>query len=222
MLFSKNLRKLALGLIVATAASMGLVAPANADVIYDIDSRTMVNPAGSLNNSNLPDVWVSDTIGNPVSVDLSGSQVGLLDTPGSLTFFSAPSGPSTAGPSLPLSVGTFLLTNAYNGGGATIFTGVATTGTLMVTSPSSVNFAGTGVATIAGYGVKGFNFSIDFTGVNKTLTVGGTDFIPSAFTAFALSGTITTVPEPSSLALLALGGLGLGVRAYRRRQAIVA
>jgi hypothetical protein len=228
MLFSKNLRKLALGLIVATAASMGFGSSANADVYFDLDSRTDVNPAAQLTNAFPPNRFFSAPAASApngfVSYNIVGTDFGSLAgySKASLSFVSAPTGPSTAGPVLPLSVSTFILTDNYNGAGNVILTATAPTASLTVLDIDTVLFEGVGTADIATIGVTGIKFAITFSNINKDLTVGGSTFIPSAWSALSAAGQITTVPEPSSLALLALGGLGLGVRAYRRRKAIVA
>jgi hypothetical protein len=220
MLFSKNLRKLALGLIVATAASMGFAGPASAELIFSFSQTTNVNPAGGFTAGQ----FKVNTSGVPVNLYLTGTDfpVELPYNLGSLTL-SSTSTNQTAFPVMPLTFDSFKLTSAFNGGGATILEGLKVgSATLTSLGGGSVRFEGTAASSIdtsiRAAGVTGVMFDITFINANKTIPTNGA--FPD-FTAFTAVGTVSTVPEPSSLALLALGGLGLGVRAYRRR-AIVA
>jgi hypothetical protein len=217
MLFSKNLRKLSLGLIVATAASMGFAGPVGAEVFFDIVQTNAVNPGGGLTNN--PREFNVNLTG-PISVNVLGP---IYAGQGSLTLTSTTNSGNNAYP-MTFDLTSFTLTDAFNGAGNTLLDLLGTgSGTLTDLGGGTVLFEGEGASSIdtavRAAGVTGIKFAITFSNANKTIPAGGP--FPQ-FTAFSATGTISSIPEPSSLALLALGGLGLGVRAYRRRQAIVA
>ena len=218
MLFSKNLRNLALGLIVATAASMGFANPVGAEVFFNIAQTTAVNPGGGLTGN--PREFNVNPTGVPISLNVTGP---IYAGKGSLAFESTTNSGNNAYP-MTFDLNSLKLTSAFNGAGTTLLELLKTgSGKLTDLGGGSVLFEGEGASSIdtsvRAAGVTGIKFAITFSNANKTIPAGGP--FPQ-FSAFSATGTISSVPEPSSLALLALGGLGLGIRAYRRRQAIVA
>jgi hypothetical protein len=73
---------------------------------------------------------------------------------------------------------------------------------------------------------QGHYFNIFSTGstgwIYESLIGGGYAIEQIAPGTFSATGALASVPEPSSLALLGLGGIGLAIGAYRRRRTVAA
>ena len=82
----------------------------------------------------------------------------------------------------------------------------------------------TGVSIDANSTVANFDLSrVAFTSTTISENIQGLDFRLGAITLLDISfGSTSAVPEPSSFALLGLGGIGLAIGAYRRRKTTAA
>lgn len=97
------------------------------------------------------------------------------------------------------------------------------------TGPASSNLVAYGInGVLGGTAPIGTAFHTQATGNGKFLLNAGDtfDFMIYAqtygFNTTGIAATVTAVPEPSSFALVGLGGLGLALGAYRRRRATAA
>jgi hypothetical protein len=160
------------------------------------------------------------------------TSTGPYSTGGALNFAGSETGSFTgiAIPSLTLgsSALTFTTANAadFNFSNAAIGSFVGTTVTLIGTSTS-----GTGVnaQSSATYGVVGtFTIGTDFTNAGSTLTgsetwtlnqTGGATGAVSINGTFASPSTVTTVPEPITLALFGAGLAGMGMMRRKKKSA---
>ena len=219
MIIATNVRKLFLGIAVAVAASVGVAKSACADVLFDVSTP---NPGqyASLIQTSIPPQWNSASAGQFVRVSLSGSNRAELQgfTQGFLSFVAPATGPSTAGPTYSLT-DSFTLTSGPNGTGTVLLAGTGTS-TLTRATNGSVTWASTfsnfTSDLIAANKLGNAAFAFTATS-NKPIPVGST--FPQV-SSFNCSGQLTaTIPEPSTLALLAMGGFGAGVAAIRRRKA---
>ena len=176
MLFLQNLRKLTLGLFIATVASLGLVSPVAAEVFFEFETKTQVNPAGVY--ADLPPLlfFSAGVFQNDfISLNLSGSDFPEFAgvTVGSLGFINIPTGPVAPGPVQPFET-ILAATSGLNGTGDLLFFLFATS-TLSRTSDSSVLFEGQGLIVDSDVLVQqptGVKFSIDFTLSNKVIPAG--------------------------------------------------
>ena len=218
MIFVTNVRKLFLGLAFVSAA-FGMAKSACADVLFDVSTPTPHHYARLLTSGPTAQ-WNSASAGEFRRVSLSGSDRAEFQgiTQGYLSFMALGTGPSTAGPTLSLT-DSFILTSGKNGTGTVLLQGTGTS-TLTRATDGSVSWVSTfsnfTSDLIAASELANAAFTFIATS-NKTIPVGST--FPQ-FSSFDLSGQLTaTVPEPSTLALLAMGGFGAGVAAIRRRKA---
>ena len=214
-----NVRKLFLSLAVIAVAAVGVAKSACADVLFNVSSPRPQQYA-SLIQSGTPPQWNSGNAGQFRSVSLSGSDRAEFQgfTQGFLSFIAPVTGPSTAGPTYSLT-DSFTLTSGPNGTGIVLLAGTGTS-TLTRATNGSVTWASTfsnfTSDLIATHKLADAAFTFTATS-NKSIPVGTT--FPQ-FSSFDLSGQLTAaVPEPSTLALLAMGGFGAGVAAIRRRKA---
>lgn len=148
-------------------------------------------------DSTLPVFGAPTASGNPQNLDLDGNNPGTMSQS-----FSTSVGQT-------YSLDFFYSNNIYGSGGAAT---VSVTGSSL---SESISHSG---ATYGSLNWSSFAETFVATSTTATLTFASTD-VPSSSTGILLDNvSVSAVPEPSSVILLGLGGLGLTARLLRRRK----